>query len=86
MSFTRRFSKIIVTISFCPSLFYHNNADLSIFVSVFYKFHLFGVNPRHNTEIDRYNEIAIGVAKREEVSENFECPICGLGKDAFEEA
>jgi rubredoxin len=22
----------------------------------------------------------------EEVTENFECPICGLGKDAFEEA
>ena len=22
----------------------------------------------------------------EEVAENFECPICGLGKDAFEEA
>ena len=29
---------------------------------------------------------SLPVRPPEEVAESFECPICGLGKDAFEEA
>ena len=34
---------------------------------------------------DHDNGIAPGT-KWEDIPEDFECPICGLGKDAFEEA
>ena len=55
-----------------------------------------GVNPRHNTEIDRYNEIAIGIAKREgviindlnAVAKEFDADAyadyCHFTKDTFE--